>query len=144
MNHGINVAFDAIRVMRLRGTTDRIWWTSPFGAARRSPDFYLCLNRDRIPMSLTQLGREAEFDSETAVLGSCTESYAIRAQSCSDFSVVVLPQARLCELVVGVEDLLARPLRSDTALRHLRRYLASPAPPPPAEPDSSRTLAIIA
>ena len=62
--------FDSIRVMRLRGTTDRIWWTSPSGAARRSPDFYLCLNRDRMPMSLAQMGREAEFDAETAVLGT--------------------------------------------------------------------------
>jgi AraC-like DNA-binding protein len=116
--------FDGIRVMRLRGTTDRIWWTSPSGAARRSPDFYLCLNRDRIPMSLAQIGCEAEFDVETAVLGSCTECYDIRAQGYNDFSVVVLPQARLREFVAGVEDLLARPLRGgDAALRHLRRYL---------------------
>jgi AraC-like DNA-binding protein len=115
--------FDSIRVMRLRGTTDRIWWTSPTGAARRSPDFYLCLNRDRVPMSLAQMGCEAEFDCETAVLGSCTESYAIQALSRSDFSVVVLPQARLRELVAGVEDLLARPLHGAAPLRHLRRYL---------------------
>ena len=62
--------FDSIRVMRLRGTTDRIWWTSPSGAARRSPDFYLCLNRDLMPMSLAQMGREAEFHAETAVLAA--------------------------------------------------------------------------
>jgi AraC-like DNA-binding protein len=75
-----------------------------------------------MPMSLAQMGREAEFHAETAVLGSCNESYAIRAQGCHDFSVVVLPQARLRELVAGVEDLLARPLGS-AALQHLRRYL---------------------
>jgi AraC-like DNA-binding protein len=115
--------FDGIGVMRLRGTTDRIWWTSPYGAARRSPDFYLCLNRNRIPMSLAQLGREAQFDSQTAVLGSCTESYDLRTQASHDFSVVILPQVRLRELVSGVEDLLAKPLRNDAALLHLRRYL---------------------
>jgi len=127
--------FDSVRVMRLRGTTDRIWWRSPYGAARRSPDFYLCLNRDRIPMSFAQLGREAQFDTETAVLGSCTESYTIRAQGYHDFSVVVLPQARLRELVAGVEDLLARPLPSDAALRHLRRYLDILAAPDGIERD---------
>jgi AraC-like DNA-binding protein len=127
--------FDSIRVMRLRGTTDRIWWTSPYGVARRSPDFYLCLNRDHAPMSLAQMGCEADFDYETAVLGSCTESYAIRAQSANDFSVVVLPQTRLRELVAGVEDLLARRLRSDAALCHLRRYLDILAAPDDLEGD---------
>lgn len=112
--------FDDIKVVRLRGTMDRIAWTST--RASRSPDFFLCLNRT--PMSLSQLGRKAECESDTAVLGSCAERGDIRWKGCNDLSLIIVPQARLRELVTGAGDLVARPLQCcNTALRHLRRYL---------------------
>jgi AraC-like DNA-binding protein len=112
--------FDGIKVVRLRGTMDRAWWTST--RASRLPDFFLCLNRT--PMLLSQLGREAECESETAVLGSCTQHCDIRWKRDHDLSLIVVPQARLRELVASAEDLVARPLqRNNVALQYLRRYL---------------------
>jgi AraC-like DNA-binding protein len=113
--------FDGVNVVRLRGTMDRIGWTPT--NATRSPDFFfLCLNRT--PMSLSQLGRKAECESDTAVLGSCAERGDIRWKGCNDLSLIIVPQARLRELVTGAGDLVARPLQCcNTALRHLRRYL---------------------
>jgi AraC-like DNA-binding protein len=112
--------FNGIKVVRLRGTMDRAWWTST--RASRLPDFFLCLNRT--PMLLSQLGREAECEPETAVLGSCTQHCDIRWKRDHDLSLIVVPQARLRELVAGADDLVARPLqRNNGALQYLRRYL---------------------
>jgi AraC-like DNA-binding protein len=113
--------FDDLDVVRLRGTVDRAWWTSGLGG---SPNFFLCLNRDGIPMSLSQLNRDARLDAGAAALGSCTEGGEIWWRGCNDLSLIVVPQARLRELVAGADDLVARPLqRCDGSLGLLRRYL---------------------
>ncbi len=124
----MGVQFDGVAVMRLCGTMNEIAWTSRSGAAR-SPDFYLCLNRGPAPMELAQHGRAVECDLERDALGSCTEFHDIRWRACNDLSLVVVPQARLRELVADAEDLLARPLPCRGAARLLRSYLdILPAP----------------
>jgi AraC-like DNA-binding protein len=112
--------FDGLDVLRLRGTMDRTWWTSR--GVSRSPDFFLCLNR--FPMALSQLERNVELPAEAAALGSCTELGDIRWKGRNDITLVVVPQARLREMIASGEDLVARPLRDGTAaLRLLGRYL---------------------
>jgi AraC-like DNA-binding protein len=114
-----------VDVLRFLGTSDRMLWNSRGQAAPRSAHLVLCFNRQAAPLSLTQMGREALFDSETAVIASCTEAGEIRARCPHDFSAIAIDQARLRQLVDDVEDLVARPLPSNgPALRHLRRYLA--------------------
>src|SRR5882724_6914715 len=114
--------FEHIGIMRLRGTTDRIWWTERSRAAGRPPTFFLCFSRT--PMQLSQQGRDAEFDSETAVLGSCIELGDMRWKGENDLWLIFVPDARLRELVAHAEDLVATPLqRGNPAQRHLRRYI---------------------
>jgi AraC-like DNA-binding protein len=112
--------FDDLDVMRMRGTMDRIRWTSR--GARRPPNFFLCLNRT--PMLFSQLGRDAKLHADAAVLGSCVEAGEIGWEACNDLSLIVVPQVRLRESVGGLEDLIARPLQChEGALNLLRQYL---------------------
>jgi AraC-like DNA-binding protein len=113
--------FGEIGVVRLRGTTNQICWTTR-SRASRPPAFFLCLGRT--PMWLSQSGRSAELNAETAAFGSCGESGELTWPSGNDLFLIVVPHTRLLELVAGAEDLVARPLQSCGAvLRLLRRYL---------------------
>ena len=112
--------FGEICIIRLRGTTDRIRWTARSGAAKRPPEFFLCFSRT--PMWLSQLGRDAELDTETAALGSYIEHGDMRWNN--DLSLIVVPEGRLRELVADAEDLIATPLqRRNRAQWHLRGYV---------------------
>jgi AraC-like DNA-binding protein len=117
---------DGIGVARLRGTMDRAWWKTP--GVHRSPDFFLCLNRT--PMALSQLGRDVEAPAPAPVFGDCSELGDARFQDHNDASLIIVPHARLRELIAGCDDLVARPVCGDgAALRHLHRFLGIlPAP----------------
>jgi AraC-like DNA-binding protein len=116
---------DGLSVVRLRGNMDRTWWKTR--GVSRPPDFFLCLSRT--PMTFSQRGRDVEAPA-TPVFGSCTEFGDIRWQGRNDISAIIVPQARLRELIAGCDDLVARPLCAEgAALRHLRRFLGiMPAP----------------
>jgi hypothetical protein len=84
--------FDSVRVMRLRGSTDRIWWRSPYGAARRSPDAPLAGSTK----SLTSIA--------ASVVGSAPRrrSFAARVTSCAE-----------CYMGAGVTSGLSREGKDD-------------------------------
>jgi AraC-like DNA-binding protein len=111
-----------VDVLRFSGTTARMEWTMRGQSTPRATHFVLCLNR-RAPLSLTQLGREAELNAETAVIASCTEPGNFCWADAHDCFAVAIDQQRLRELVDQVEDLVARPVPNSPVLRHLRRYL---------------------
>jgi AraC-like DNA-binding protein len=113
--------FGEIGIVRLRGTMNRICWTTR-SRTSRPPAFFLCLGQT--PMWLSQSGRGVELNAETAAVGSCGESGELTWPSGNDLYLIVVPQVRLLELVAGAGDLVARPLQScGAALRLLRRYL---------------------
>ncbi len=117
--------FDTLGLVRFEGSVDRIASTSSPIAATMRPDFYLCLKSDSAPMLFSQRGRDVLFDPTTAVLGSCIEPFDMRGSDSNVFIHVSIPQARLKDLVANVEDLIARPIHSDSAaMRHLRRYVS--------------------
>lgn len=129
--------FDAVGLMRFEGTVDRTASTSSTVAATMRPDFYLCLQSDPVPMFFSQRGRDVLFDTATAVLGTCTEPCDMRAKDRNTFVQVAVPHARLKDLVAGVEDLVAKPVHSDTAaMRHLRRYVGFLSGPDTLENDT--------
>lgn len=116
--------FNSVGLMRIEGTADRIASTSSTVATTMRPDFYLCLKSDPEQMSFSQRGRDVLFDTETAVLGTCTEPCNVRAKDHNTFVQLAIPHARLKDLVAGVEDFVAKPIHSDNAaMRHLRRYV---------------------
>jgi AraC-like DNA-binding protein len=112
-----------VDVLRFSGTIGRMWWTTRGQSTPRATHFVLCFNRRPAPISFMQLGREAVLDAETAVIASCTEPGGFCPADPHDFLALAVDQARLRQLVDRVEDLVARPLPSSPALRHLRRYL---------------------
>lgn len=113
-----------VDVLRCSGTMERMSWTMRGQSTPRATHFVLCFSRRPEPLSLTQIGREAQLDSETSVIANCTEPGSFCSVDLHDFSALAIDQARLRELVEQVEDLVARPLPNSPALRHLRRYLA--------------------
>jgi AraC-like DNA-binding protein len=118
--------FGEVGMMRSRGTTDRMTRTSRTIAAARSQDFFYALNRGRGAMSLSQLGREAVFDSGTAVFGHGAEAGEFRATGFNAFDMLAIPHARLRELVGDAEDRVARPLplpRNGATTRYLQLYI---------------------
>jgi len=128
--------FDGVGLVEFAGTTDRITRTSRTVAASTSQGFFFGVNRSRSPMSLSQLGREAVLDFGAAALGNGAEAGNVCAKGTSAYTMLVIPHARLCELVAGAEDLVAQPLQCDTAaMRHLQRYLRMLSEPDAIEND---------
>jgi len=114
------VRLDGLDVVHMQGTVDRVKFM--MRGSSQPPEFFLCFNRT--PMMFSQLRRDAELPADGVTFGSCLEAGELRWRGCSDeFLIVIPPQARLQELVAGVEDLMAKPLQDSAALRHLRRYL---------------------
>jgi len=129
--------FGSALAVHLSGTMDRASTSSGVAATLR-PDFYLCFGSASGPMSFAQCGREVIFDAATAVLGVCNEPLDFRAGDRNSWWQVAVPRADLEDRIVGVEDLVARPLDASTAaMRHLRRYLTLLAEPggPGDDPD---------
>jgi AraC-like DNA-binding protein len=121
--------FGSALLAQFAGTTGRMSTSSGIAATMR-PDFFLCLRSEPGPISLSQRGRDVTFDPATAVLGACNDPVDWRAGDRNAFLMVAVPQARLEDLITGVEDLVARPLDSSTpAMRHLRGYLSLLAEP---------------
>ena len=112
-----------VDVLRFSGTGGRMVWTTRGQSMPRGTHFVLCFNRRPAPLSLMQLGREAQLNSETAVIASCTEPANFCYADAHDYSAIAIDQLRLRELVDQVEDLVASPLPTSPALRHLRRYV---------------------
>jgi AraC-like DNA-binding protein len=132
--------FDAAGLMRFEGSVDRTSSTSSTIATTMRSDFYLSLTSDPMPMLFSQRGRDVSFHAGTAVLGTCTEPCDMRAKDRNAFVQVVIPHARLKDLVAGADDLVAKPVQSDSAaMRHLRRYVAFLSGPDGLEDDADLT-----
>jgi AraC-like DNA-binding protein len=130
-------SYDTVGLVRFEGSVDRIASPSSAVAATMRPDFYLCLQFSPEPLSYSQRGRDVVLDTATAVLGSCTEPFDLRAKDHNAFVHVSIPQARLKDLVAGAEDLVAKPIPSDNAaMRHLRRYVGFLSAPGGLEDDA--------
>lgn len=117
--------FGSVLLAQLAGNTDRFFTSSAVASALR-PDFFLCLRSEPgpSPISFSQRGREVTFDSATAVLATCNDAMDLRVGDRNRFLQLAVPQARLEELVAGLEDLVARPLDSRSpAMLHLNRFL---------------------
>ncbi len=116
--------FGTVGLVRFAGTANCIASTSSTIAATMRPDFYLSLNPDPAPMAFSQRGRDVVLDAATVALGTCNEPCDMRANNRTAYFQVAVPQARITDLVAGVEDQIARPIHSGTAaMRHLRRYI---------------------
>lgn len=130
-------SFDTVGLVRFEGSMDRIASKSSAVAATMRPDFYLCLKSNPEQMSFSQRGRDVVFDAATAVLGTCTEPFDLCAKDHNAFVHVSIPHGRLKDLVANVEDLVAKPIRSDNAaMRHLHRYVGFLAAPGGLEDDA--------
>jgi AraC-like DNA-binding protein len=128
--------FDGVGLVEFCGTTDRLTRSSRTVAASTSQGFFFGVNRSRSPMSLSQLGREAVLDFGAAALGNGAETGDVCAKGTHAYTLLVIPHARLCELVAGAEDLVAKPLQVDApTMRHLRRYLRMLSEPDAIEND---------
>jgi AraC-like DNA-binding protein len=113
-----------VDVLRFSGTTDRMSWISRGNAELKSSHFVLCFNQCHSPLSFSQLGRDVVLNGGTPVLMNCRETGDIRSAGTHDFLAVAIDQTRLRELVLDIEDLVAKPLpENNPALRHLKRYL---------------------
>jgi AraC-like DNA-binding protein len=112
-----------VDALRFFGNVSRMSWTTRGQSTPRATHFVLLFNRLPTPLSLQQLGREAKLDTETVVIASCTDPGELCCADPHDFSAIAIDQARLRELVDRAEDLVARSLPSNPAMRHLRRYL---------------------
>ena len=113
----------AVDVLHFSGTVSRMSWTTRGHSTPRATHFVLCFNRGPAPLSLRQLGHEVQLDAETAAIASCTDPGDFCSAEPHDYWALAIDQVRLRELVDRVEDLVARPLPNNPALRHLRQYL---------------------
>jgi AraC-like DNA-binding protein len=114
----------SVDVLRFTGTTDRMSWISRGNAEPKSSHFVLCFNQRHSPLSFSQLGRDVVLNGRTPVLMNCRETGDIRAGDTHDFLAIAIDQARLRESILGIEDLVTKPLPDNNpALHHLARYL---------------------
>ncbi len=98
-------------------------WTTRGQGVPRGTHFVLYFNRRPAPLSLMQLGREAQLNSEAAVIASCIEPASFCYADAHDYVAIAIDQQRLREFVGQVEDLVASQCLASPALRYLRRYV---------------------
>jgi len=94
----------------------------------RAPSDNLCLvvNRGASTMAFAHRGREAPLAGGAATLFNDAEPGALQGAAENAWFALVVPRQDLLELVADAEDLSGRPFdRSQSALRHLWRYLGT-------------------
>jgi hypothetical protein len=110
-----------IAIAQASGTPFVATRTAQSTAADEHDDFAIGLNRANSLSLMLQRGREVICATGQAMFWSYGEVSESRAER---WIGLVIPRARLRELIADPEDLIARPIDPNTpALRHLGRYL---------------------
>jgi AraC-like DNA-binding protein len=113
----------ALSVGKYSGTISRLV-RRPVHLGAEEPKFILSFNGGPSTALHTTTGRDLEFKVGSAVLLASDVPASIRYGDANSWSGVVIPKARLLELVPDAEDMTSSELARDTpALLFLRRYV---------------------
>jgi AraC-like DNA-binding protein len=113
-----------VTICRVDGTIQGMAREDRHIAADGRDDFLFGFNESASANGVTQMGREMEWTYGEPLLLASGEGFRSYTKKESSWTGISVSRRRILELFPGVEDLLARPLRSDLeTLRHLRRYV---------------------